>query len=257
MSAGDWRARLGPLYPLAVALQFFTRIPMPRALNPGRADLARATAWVPVVGVLVGGAMALFGAALTAASVPLGLRAVLVVAFGVLLTGAFHEDGLADSCDGLVGGLSRQDKLRIMHDSRIGSYGTVGLILAFSWRIAALIAIPPSLWPSALIVAHVLGRASSVPLILWLPYAQVEGKSKPMLEGIEPGPLKASLLITALLVPIVSFSAGPALLLGALIVAWAGRGLQRTLGGITGDTLGAVNLLVELGTLLIFASVRG
>lgn len=253
----SWRARLGPLYPFAVSLQFFTRLPMPRELNPGREDLAEAAAWVPLVGALLAALMALFGLLLGGLGVPIGLRAVAVVGLGVLLTGAFHEDGLADAADGLIGGLSREDKLRIMKDSRIGSYGTVALVLAFGARFAALQATPPAAWPAALLAAHLLGRASSLPLTLALPYAQSAGKAKPMLEATRPRALSSALALTVAACLLLGPPALVALGLAALVVWAAHRALRRLIGGITGDALGGVNVLVEVLALAVYASWGG
>ncbi|MEM1414308.1 MAG: adenosylcobinamide-GDP ribazoletransferase [Myxococcota bacterium] len=254
-----WRARLGPLYALAVALQFFTRLPMPRDLDPTPEDLARASPWLPVVGGLVGGLLALVALSLAATPLVPGARVVPLLLVGVLLTGAFHEDGLADAADGLFGGWTREDKLRIMRDSRIGSYGALAVVLLLGGRAGALLGSGPGAWPVMLVVAHVLGRWSTLPLLVSLPYARAEGAGpgKPLVEGT--GAIQVVLGSTIALM--IAFAVGGNTGLAAMGIALAltftaARFLRQQLGGITGDALGAVNVVVELATLTVFAAAH-
>jgi adenosylcobinamide-GDP ribazoletransferase len=154
---------------LAVAVGFLTRVPVPR-MTIGPDDLRRASALFPLVGLGVAG----IGVVFRAAVAPLWGTTVATVAAivaVVLVTGAFHEDGLADTADGLWGGWTPAERLAIMRDSRIGTYGTVALIAAFSLRLALLLPLGLADFARALACAHVLARASSLLLARLLPAA--------------------------------------------------------------------------------------
>jgi adenosylcobinamide-GDP ribazoletransferase len=154
---------------LAVAVGFLTRVPVtPVTIGPD--DLRRASALFPLVGLGVAGV----GVAARAAVAPLwgaGVATVAAIVAVVLVTGAFHEDGLADTADGLWGGWTPAERLAIMRDSRIGTYGTVALIAAFSLRLALLLPLGLADFARALVCAHVLARASSLLLAHLLPAA--------------------------------------------------------------------------------------
>ena len=252
-----WRA-LGPLYDLMVALQFLTRLPMPRDLDPDAEALGRAAVHFPVVGVLVGALMAALSVALSWTPWSASLQLALVLVGGVLLTGAFHEDGLADTFDGLWGGWRREDVLRIMRDSRIGTYGSAALWALLALRFGALDATDRAQWPTAFVLAHALGRASSLPLLAALPYARAErapGQVKPLVAGLTRqrfalGMAAAALICVAALGP----EAGLGLMFGVMaLAALTGLYYMKRLGGMTGDMLGATNVLCEVSVLLAFA----
>jgi adenosylcobinamide-GDP ribazoletransferase len=159
------------IYALLAAFQFLTRIPVPDP--PWSKDLlGRATVFFPVVGAAVGGGAAGLDWICRHYSVPDALRAIAVLTFLVLITGAFHEDALADMADGFGGGYTRERILAIMADSRIGSFGVVALTLSLLARYTLLAALPAQRAWSTLIVAHVLCRWTSVPLAAYLPSAR-------------------------------------------------------------------------------------
>lgn len=252
-----WRRILGPLYPLAVALQFLTRLPVPRSLDPEPRDLAAAAIWFPAVGVLVGGLLALTARVLQSASLVPGVVAALLMPVAVLLTGAFHEDGLADTADGIGGGQSRDARLRIMRDSRVGSYGALAVVLLILARYACLLGTAPLAWPVALIVAHGLARWTSLPLVTWFSYARdhAAGAGKPLVTGFNSGRLVAG---TALALAVAALAGWP---LGALSILCAlatavliALYVTRRIGGITGDVLGAANVGAEIAVLVLFAA---
>ncbi len=236
--------------PLLAAFTFLTRLPLPGTAHVDSETLARSSVWFPVVGAVVGG----FGAlTLTIAGRlwPPLVAAVLSLLATVLLTGAFHEDALADAADGLGGGRTREGILEIMRDSRIGSYGAVALVLVLSARIGCLAAMPAMDGARALIAAHVLARWSSLPLIGALPYARTNGAGKPFVGTVTGLRLLAGTLLAALFVaPALGWRALPAGLAAAAVTAMTGRYFRARLGGITGDCLGATNQLVELATYL-------
>ncbi|MGN4075305.1 adenosylcobinamide-GDP ribazoletransferase, partial [Burkholderia gladioli] len=131
-----WRAECRYFF---VALGYFSRVPVPRRIGYAAGDLGRAARYFPLVGVCVGALAA--GVYLLAARIwPPGVAVLLSMAASLVATGAFHEDGLADSCDGFGGGYTREDVLRIMRDSRIGSFGAVALVLALALKWQALAA---------------------------------------------------------------------------------------------------------------------
>ncbi|MEM1263819.1 MAG: adenosylcobinamide-GDP ribazoletransferase [Pseudomonadota bacterium] len=237
----------------ALAVQFLTRIPVPvgGAYTPER--LAAAPRYYPLVGALVG--------ALCAATYTLALdwlsptvAVLLAIATGLLVTGAFHEDGLADTFDSF-GGPDRDTALAIMRDSRLGTYGTLALVMAIAIKAAALIGLEPDHVVTILIVGHGLSRLSAVLVIATSRYARDHGTGKPTADGIDPVSLGAALATGALLLGAVVFTAGSLALLAVVIGAALGhigmRALfERRVNGYTGDTLGAVQQTTEIGIYL-------
>ncbi len=156
---------------ILAAVQFLTRIPVPAPAYESDA-LSRAVKFFPVVGLLLGGAAALLHL-LLAPHLPRLITAILVIAFLILITGCFHEDGLADAADGFGGGWTREQVLMILKDSRIGSYGGVALIFSVLGRVLLIASLPLNQVPPYLIAAHVLSRWTTLPLSYYLPPARV------------------------------------------------------------------------------------
>ena len=236
---------------LFAAFTFLTRVPFPGAAAVDAETLARSVVWFPLVGAVVGGvgALTLVGAERLW---PRIVAAVLSILATALMTGALHEDALADAADGLGGGGNRERALEIMRDSRIGSYGAVALILILSTRIGCIAAMAPIEGARALIGAHVLARWSSLPLIRALPYARPQGAGKPFVGTVTVRRLVAGTLLAALLMALsLGWRALPAGLAAVVITAIAARYFHNRLGGITGDCLGATNQIVELLTYLV------
>lgn len=241
------------------AMQFLTRIPAPPLAGFQPDWIARSARWFPLVGQMVGAVSAL---ALVVAAGPWGpwIAALLAVAAGVALTGAFHEDGLADTADGLGGGQTRARRLEIMKDSRLGTYGAVTLGLALALKVAAIASLTQaSLLTAAVAVvaAHGLGRTAAVTAMAVLPYAGDPDLAK---EGRPDRPSAVGVFVAvavglwplAGLPPLAGLGATAAGLLVAAIpagLAW------RLLGGRTGDVLGAVEQAFEIGFLLALAAV--
>ena len=242
----EWRLFL-------TAVQFLTRVPVPAWVGHSPDQLDRAVRYFPLVGVGVG-LLASVVYSLLWPHLGRPAAAVLSLAATLLATGAFHEDGLADSCDGLFGGWTRDDVLRIMKDSRIGTFGAAGLFVALALKVALLSG--PTLGPAAIVAAHAGSRFAAVSLIAVLPYVRKSeqgAKAKPVAGAVD-GP---ALLIAGLcgLVPmlILGTAALPAIVLGGIVTAGLALWFQRRLGGYTGDTLGATQQLVELTVLLAAA----
>lgn len=240
-----------------LALAFFTRIPVPKNLPFQPGELDRSARYFPLVGLLVGAATA--GALFAGQTfVPLALAVLASMLFGILLTGAFHEDGLADSADGLGGGFDRPAILSIMKDSRIGTYGALALILALSVKFVALLALlETSLGAAivALVLAHTLSRTSAVGVMGWLPYVRddQQARAKPVAQGLQGPDLTIAMILGiaplgfALLTGWCSWPVALGLILVCgMVVVLAGIYLRQRLGGYTGDLLGAVQQITEI-----------
>jgi adenosylcobinamide-GDP ribazoletransferase len=247
-----------------LALQFFTRIPVTGRLADwvgfSPAMLRASAAHFPGVGWIVGGltSAVLWGLLQVLPEVPAApwVAAIASTVFGVLLTGAFHEDGLADLADGLGGSAQRERALEIMKDSRIGSYGAIALVLAVLAKVALLALLAQtSAWLAvvALFAAHVTSRTA--PLLAIRTLAHVgdtpQSKSKPLAESMGNAGLAVGLLWWAMamawvvwLLPNAPWSQA---VLGALVgLAWMWRLLRRRLQGFTGDGLGATQQVSEV-----------
>jgi len=233
---------------LLTAVQFLTRVPVPAWVGHGPAQLDQAMRYLPLVGIGIGlaGAAVL---ALASAGLPRPAAALLSVAATLLLTGALHEDGLADTLDGLFGGTTREDALRIMRDSRLGTYGAAGLTLALGLKVAALSALPAAV--PALVAGHAGSRLMVVCVLAGLPYARADGKATPVAGGV--GIMELAVAGVCGVLPMVALGgrAVPALLLAAGLAWGMARWFRRRLGGYTGDGLGAVQQVTELTILLV------
>lgn len=234
-----------------IALQFFTRLPIPRWVGFEPHWLHHASRYFPLVGLVVGAiAAAVYWSA--AQVLPPAVAVLLSTAAGIYLTGAFHEDGFADTCDGLGGGMTRERALEIMKDSRIGAYGAIGIILLLAVKCAALAHLPILATVAALCVAHPLSRLMAASLIWRMDYARAEGKAKPLAQQMTSAEFA---IATACCVPAVLAATAwgwldwRGIALGAaamvLVTRWFARKLDRRLGGFTGDCLGAVQQLTE------------
>lgn len=237
---------------LVLALQFLTRLPLPDVYAPAR--MAALPRWFPAAGALIGGLAALAWLA-AAAAFPPALAALLSTAFGLLLTGCFHEDGFADACDGLGGGSTRDRALEIMRDSRLGTYGAAGLGLMLAGKILALGALPVSLVPVALVTGHAASRASLVLVMARSLYVRPGGAGGPVSRPIRRRGLVFALGTAALPLLALTLLAGGLAALGALAGGCLGhavmrRQFERRLGGHTGDCLGAVQQASEVGLYL-------
>ncbi len=231
--------------PLLAAIQFLTRIPTPQLPFTGR-TLPNATAWFPLVGTLLGALAALLHHLLTPHLSPV-LAALATVTFLVLLTGALHEDALADCADAF--GLSRPKTrtIEIMRDSAIGSFGASALILAFAARILLLAALPATRTTPILIAALTFSRWSTLPLTLLPPATPERGQGMTIARRTPPLALIFG-TITTLAVAFLTHTLIP-LAISAILTALAALYFHRRLQGTTGDCFGATNQLVEIAVL--------
>lgn len=242
---------------LLAAIQFLTRFPVPTLQGFEPVWLARASGYFPLAGLLVGAVSATV--LLSAAFVlPGPLPAILAIAVGILATGAFHEDGLADTFDGLGGGQTRSQRLAIMKDSRIGTYGVAALVSALAMKAASLAALTPDVGALALLSVHAGGRMVPVAASAVLPYGGETAGAK--VAPIEPPPSRLLLALLTGLAPFLALPFGAALaalgagiLASSLILWWA----MRAIGGQTGDVLGAAEQAFEVAVLVVLAGALG
>ena len=265
-----------------LALQFFTRIPVTGRLAVwvgfSPAMLRASAAYFPAVGVVIGGLVVALSATLMhnlpTAYAP-WVAAALGTAWSVWLTGAFHEDGLADVADGLGGSYDRERALIIMKDSRVGAFGAIAVVLALLSKVAlvALLGAVGMLWMCfALMAGHVVSRTWPLLIIRWLPHVgdDAGSKSKPLADQISLASLILALLWCATTLALISWVAASVLsgidgqtlttapvlpvlkvlacggLASALIFVYLLRLFERRLQGFTGDCLGTTQQLCEI-----------
>lgn len=239
------RRELGAFF---AALGYFTRLPVPAWVGYSPDGLAKAARYLPLIGLLVGGFGALvFWLAQHLWSQPVAV--VLAMAATIALTGAFHEDGLSDTADGLGGGWDKAKILAIMKDSRVGSYGVIAVVIALLGKFALLATLPAGQVVAALIAGHAVSRFCAVSLMATMDYARDDetSKARPVAARLGVGPLLFALVFA--LVSLVMFApeqALPAIALAALATLWLAAKCRRWLGGYTGDCLGAVQQVAEI-----------
>ena len=237
------------------ALRFFTRMPVPRWVGHSTELLNHSARYFPLVGWLVG----LVGAAgflIVGLALPVSLAIVLSMVATIRFTGAFHEDGFGDVCDGFGGGWDRAQVLSIMKDSRIGAYGAIGLALMLIAKFLALLEMGEELVPIALLAAHPLSRFASTTLIYALVYPREDqpdeiARAKPLAHRLSAGELGcAALFGCAPLLLLTGLEAIGVVVLVGVVTLWAARCFRRRIGGYTGDCLGATQQLAELAAYL-------
>ncbi len=242
---------------IRIAMSLLTILPVGPANSFDGGEVARASWALPVAGLVVGLAGAVAYAIAHRVGLPAGAAATLALATTILVTGALHEDGLADTLDGLGGGKSREQKLEIMRDSRIGTYGACALILSITLRWSALAAIAePMAITAALLVAHAATRAALPAFMSLVPPARSEGLSA----GAGQPPAQSAIIAASLgiLCLVIGFGPGKAvmaLILLSIVASIWGFIATRQIGGQTGDILGAVEQAGEIVVLLMAAAL--
>lgn len=240
------------------ALRFLTRLPLPEVLDYAPDLMGRAARYFALCGAVVGALLAGVWVVALLIGLPPLLAAGLTITVGLLLTGALHEDGLADCADGLGGGATAERALEIMRDSRIGTYGALALLVSVLLRVACLSLLGLTSGALALIIAATLGRAAMVPTLILLPYARPSGVATEAARasGWRTGGIAVG--TAAGLAVGLGGVAGLAAVLVAIaawtFVSWR---LMRRLGGYTGDGLGATEQVVEITALITLATWWG
>jgi cobalamin 5'-phosphate synthase/cobalamin synthase len=254
---------------LLAATTFLTRLPPPPGTRVTGEDVARAAPWFPLVGALVGllsagllGTLRALGGHPHPMAPPTALVcAALLMAFDGWLTRALHLDGLADAADGLGGGRTREDTLRIMRDHSVGAFGASALTLLLGVKVAALAALVqrPLGWTlGSMVAAPTLARWTAVLLLRWQPYARATegapGIGARIGQTLGPaGVAAATLFALAVSVPLLGGRAVPALVVALSLCGHWGHAGRRRLGGVTGDLVGACVATTEVAVLAVCA----
>ena len=237
------------------AVAFLTRWPMPHPQGAMPVNFVRAHRMFPVVGALVGAVVGLICLGLRAIGVPDLAAAALALGSSAILTGALHEDGLADVADGFGGGHDPAAKLEIMRDSRLGTYGALILLVSFAAKLSALAAIPDGYVVQSLIAAHALSRGILPWMSVRLPYARDDGLAR---NAGQPDTATATIAAgLAVVLALLSLSLTNTLL-STLLAGLSGLGMaglaQRQIGGQTGDVLGGAEQVAETAILVLLAA---
>jgi adenosylcobinamide-GDP ribazoletransferase len=240
------------------ALQFFTRIPVPAWVGHSEHQLNQSVRYFPLVGLCVGG-LAAAVLWLSAMVFPLTVAVALGMLSSILITGAFHEDGLSDFVDGIGGGYTREKILAIMKDSRVGAYGVIAIVFALLLKYQALLALSGShslaSVTAALIAAHAISRLIAVSIMMTQQYVRDDdtARAKPVAQGLSRVSFSIAVLTGGASVALL-FVAGiawasivSALAIALLLRIYLGWQMQKKLGGYTGDCLGAVQQITEIG----------
>jgi adenosylcobinamide-GDP ribazoletransferase len=240
------------------AVQFLTRVPVPATWTTKGSLTAASLAYFPLVGTLVGAGT---GVAIWLLSYwwSIGIAVLLAMTLEAIMTGALHEDALADCCDGFGGGWTRDEVLRIFGDSRVGAFGVLGLMLAVGLKAAALATMPAELIVPGVIASATLGRWSMAIAPGVLP--PIAGRSS-LSAMLDPAATRRATPVAALLVlpgllPLAWFAPQQAVLavIASMFVAYCFViYVRRRIGGMTGDCLGCLCLLVQIVVLLVLAA---
>jgi adenosylcobinamide-GDP ribazoletransferase len=240
---------------LRTAVAFLTRLPMRHPEGAIPQNFARAYRVFPLVGAGIGGAVGLLCLALRASGLPGLAAAALALGGSAILTGALHEDGLADVADGFGGGRDPAARLEIMRDSRLGTYGALILMVSFAAKLSALAALPDAYLVQSLIAAHALARGVLPAMSLRLPYARKDGLAANA--GRPDSTTGATAGAIALGIALLSLPWVGALC-AALVVSACAIGMawlaQRQIGGQTGDLLGGAEQVGETAVLVLLAA---
>jgi adenosylcobinamide-GDP ribazoletransferase len=241
----------------AGAITFLTRIPLARRVGLDGVDIGRGVPLFPLVGAGIGALGGLAAEGLDGPVPPMAAGG-LGVAIVLCLTGALHLDALADTADAL-GATSRERALEIMRDSRIGSFGAAAVAVAMFVEAALLGAVAAERNAvTAFVVAGALSRAATPPLALVLPYARAEVGPGSVLSGrvSTMGVTIAAMVAVALAVGLLGWDGAGAVALAVGVAVAGGLACRSWLGGVTGDTLGAVTQVAEIGVLALLVGLR-
>jgi adenosylcobinamide-GDP ribazoletransferase len=242
---------------LLTAVQYFTRIRVPAWVGHAQEQLAGAVRYFPVVGLIVGAS----GAAtiwLAAHVLPAPLPAILATVVTVLMTGAIHEDGLADTCDGLGGGGTRERALEIMKDPRIGAFGAISLILMLLLKISALSLMPVWTAMFALVAAHAFSRFCAVLVSFAGRYVGSAERSRaaPVVQRVKIGDVMIAAVFGLPALVLCGRGAIVAVVVALVLLSLLFRWCVQRIGGYTGDTLGAAQQLTETGFYIALLAVQ-
>jgi adenosylcobinamide-GDP ribazoletransferase len=234
------------MLPFWIALQFLSSLPIRLPGMPEPQELGRSLLFYPLVGLLFGGILWALNWLLL--GTPLLLHAALLLTVWVLLSGALHLDGLADSADAWLGGFGdRERTLTIMKDPRSGPIAVVTLVLVLLLKFAALLALIEQQHAVALIIVPLIGRSAMLGLFLTTPYVRAGGLGQALADHLPRLAGKQVLAVSGLACVLIAGLSGVlAVVLAALVFVWLRQVMLRRLGGTTGDTAGALLELLEM-----------
>lgn len=235
-----------------IALQFLTIIPLDKDLKVTEEDLGKSMLYFPLVGLFIGGCL-VFSSQVLSSILPLRVVDGLLITLLVLFTGSIHLDALADTIDGIASGKDKTDRLRIMKDGKVGAMGVVGIIIVLMLKYLALNSLSQTLKCQSLLLMPMMGRWSQVMVAYFSDYAGLKrGLGFPFTTHVNSG----IFIFTAVMSVLFAYSL--LLLKGLLIAGIIGlscflysRFFRHTLGGVTGDILGAISEIVEAAVLIM------
>ncbi|MBX9683100.1 MAG: adenosylcobinamide-GDP ribazoletransferase [Hyphomicrobium sp.] len=243
---------------ILAGVQFLTRIPVPGVVHYEPDWLSSAAKYFPLIGAAVG---AIAAAVVVTASLvlPQPIPMVMAIVAAIALTGALHEDGLADTADGLFGGMTRERRLEIMKDSRIGTFGVIAVISVLALKISALQALDAVMAAYTLVAAHAGGRFAAVLAMGSLRYSGIEDAAKvtPPAHRIAASQVAIAAVfavtIGLICLPISTFVIS--FVVGLAASACLGIAAKRRIGGYTGDVLGGIEQVFEAGFMVTAAAL--
>lgn len=239
------------------AIVFLTRVPVRTTRS---LDTASSVPWFPIVGLLLGGLVGGVAALLEPWASP-SVAAGVAIVIGLLVTGCFHEDGLGDVADAFVGGWTRDDRLRILKDSRHGTYGVAAIVSSIALRfvsLGALVAAGPKAAVIGAVAAHGLARAGAVGTMLVARPATGEGLGADYVARLRRGPTAIGVGATIVVVALVSgwwvaAAAATVVATTSTVVLWS----RRKIGGFSGDVLGAIEQGAEIAVFVVLSMIAG
>ena len=239
------------------AIVFLTRVPVRTSRS---LDTAGSVPWFPIVGLLLGGLVGGVAALLEPWASP-SVAAGVAIVVGLLVTGCFHEDGLGDVADAFVGGWTRDDRLRILKDSRHGTYGVAAIVSSITLRfvaLGALVAAGPKAAVIGAVAAHGLARAGAVGAMLVARPATGEGLGADYVARLRRGPTAIGIGATIAIVSFVggwwvAAAAATVAVTTTAVVTWS----RRKIGGFSGDVLGAIEQCAEIAVFVVLSMIAG
>jgi len=232
------------------AVAFFTRIPVKTDLKNDQGALASSIPWFPVVGAAVGiVAASVYNAGLLV--LPAIVSATAAISAGLVLTGALHEDGLGDVADAFWGGWEREERIRILKDPHLGTYGVAAIAVSLLFRVGALSSVSGEAAVAILPAAHALSRSATILSMAVFPPVGLGLGSSFVLSATRPKAFVGMVGGVVIGVVALGWWAVPGVAIAALAGWGVGEVSRRKLGGVTGDVLGATQQLTEVSLLIL------
>jgi len=233
------------------ALKFLTIIPIPWRRGASPEELGRSIGYFPVVGIIIGLILAGLNWLLGLLLPSIVVNALLIVSM-VVISGALHLDGFVDTCDGIAGHKTVEDRWRVMHDSRAGAFGIVGVVLLLLVKYASLNSVPENLLMVTLVLMPVVSRWAMVYTIFAYPYARPAGLGKIFKQEASWQRFTAATLIALAVAVVLARLAGLVIMISIwVIVVGMAAYLKRKFAGLTGDTYGAISEVTEVCVLIL------